>query len=103
MAWNSNLLLRQALLSALAELPLGGSHTLLTCLREWETGRLPNVHLVSFVRSIAWQSPALYYLRNLGEAHSSPAELLSPDDMQALQSGRVWGEGAARRFTAPEY
>lgn len=94
----------QALLSAVSELPMGGSHALLTCLQEWEGGRLPSSHLVSFARSIAWQSPSLYYLRPLDEVYSSTAELLSPAEMQALKSGNC-GTGltdeAERRLGSP--
>ena len=76
---------RQALSSAIVELPPGCCHALLTCLCEWEHGRLPSRHLIAFVRSIAWQSPALAHLRPC-VASEAPQELLSRDDMLALKA-----------------
>ena len=91
---------RQALASAMSELPAGCGHAFLTCLREWEAGRLPAAHLVGFVRSVAWQSPALLHLRPSESGGGAPcgrAELLSPAEMQELLSA---GDGtmAARSY-----
>ena len=52
---------------------------------------LPPRHLVAFVRSIAWQSPALAHLRPTRRADAAPdnhangLELLTVEDMQVLR------------------
>ncbi len=96
----------------MSDLPQGGRHALRSCLLEWEAGRLPSQHLISFVRSIAWQSPSLAHLRPCNRAGAAAAdwagdpgspggttcELLSAEDMQVSLALRA---RARRDFTTP--
>eukprot|EP00281_Chroomonas_sp_CCMP1168_P025165 CAMPEP_0206233358 /NCGR_PEP_ID=MMETSP0047_2-20121206/11941_1 /ASSEMBLY_ACC=CAM_ASM_000192 /TAXON_ID=195065 /ORGANISM="Chroomonas mesostigmatica_cf, Strain CCMP1168" /LENGTH=299 /DNA_ID=CAMNT_0053657225 /DNA_START=84 /DNA_END=983 /DNA_ORIENTATION=+ len=76
----------QALVVAMAELPQGARHTLATSLMSWRAGRMSEGQVVAFLRSVAWQSPALRAA--LGEDRTKAVqpeqELLTAADLSEL-------------------
>ncbi len=70
---------------SLNELPQGAKHALKTCLAEWSGQRLSEKHLLNFIKSISWQSAALFKLFN-DSSHTKveECELLTEQEMMVL-------------------
>ena len=83
------------MVDALNELPQGANHALKTCLTEWAGQRLSEKNLLNFIKSISWQSAALFRLFN-DRSHTEveECELLTEQEMMVLLVN-PWGSQAS--------